>query len=117
MRRAWLGSWILVLLLTTSRPAAGGAQDELAIRLFQFQPARLEVMAGSRLTWINTDGVAHTVTSGTSDQPDGRFHGVVAEQGGRFSLTLDRPGAYAYFCDRHHFMRGEVRVTPGKAGN
>jgi plastocyanin len=95
------------------KPAAAGAADTtLAIRLFQFQPQHLEVRAGTRVTWTNTDEIEHTVTSGDGERADGRFGGVLAGKSESLSVQFDVPGDYAYFCDRHHFMRGTVRVTP-----
>jgi plastocyanin len=57
------------------------------------------------------------VTSGDGEKADGGFVGVVAGKGASFAQQFDQPGVYAYYCDRHHFMRGEIRVVSGKAGN
>jgi plastocyanin len=116
MRRARHWSLTLVFTVMGSRPVAGVAEGEVSIRLFQFQPAGIEVVAGSRVTWVNADAIEHTVTSGDGERPDDLFHGVVAGRGSHFTTTFDRPGVYAYYCGRHHFMRGEIRVTPRKAG-
>lgn len=117
MRRARHCSLALVLTLTGTPPVAGREEGDVSIRLFQFQPTTIEVPSGSRVTWVNADEIEHTVTSGDGERPDGRFHGVVAAKDDHFSTMFNRPGVYAYFCDRHHFMRGEIRVIPGKAGN
>jgi plastocyanin len=83
----------------------------IAIRTFQFAPDTVRVKPGTRVTWTNADEIEHTITSGTSDTPDGRFSGVVAKRDATFSATLERAGTYAYFCDRHRFMKGTVIVS------
>ena len=97
----------------------GSVPDQgVTIHVFQFEPKVLEVAVGTQVVWTNGDEIEHTVTSGNGDQDDGRFAGTLAGKGTTFSLKLDQPGDFTYFCDRHHFMRGEIRVTPsGKAGN
>jgi plastocyanin len=83
----------------------------VTVRVFQFAPDTLVVPAGTRVTWTNTDDVEHTVTGGAGEGADGSFAGPLATKGAVFAFTFERPGTYPYFCDRHHFMRGVVRVT------
>jgi plastocyanin len=90
----------------------------VAIRVFQFEPKGLEIPTGTLVVWTNGDDIEHTVTSGDGEKADGRIGGTVAGKGSSFSVRFEQPGDYSYFCDRHHFMRGDIRVTPsGKAGN
>ena len=80
------------------------------IQLFQYQPGRLEIKAGTTVTWVNQDDIQHTVTLGT---PENRQEGVNLSLSGRSataSFTFDRPGEYEYFCDRHQSMRGRILV-------
>ena len=86
--------------------------DTVAIRTFQFAPDTLRASAGTRVVWTNTDEIEHTITSGSPDAPDGRFHGVVAKRGVTFSSRLESAGTYRYFCERHRFMTGTVIITP-----
>lgn len=83
----------------------------VAIRTFQFRPAPLVIVAGTRVIWMNGDEIEHTVTAGIPDSANGGFHGTMKTPGATFAFTFDRPGIFAYYCDRHHFMRGEIRVT------
>jgi plastocyanin len=96
---------------TRPRPDTALRDTVVSIRTFQFRPASLVVPAGTRVVWSNADDIEHTVTAGTPDSASGGFTGSVKMPGATFAHTFLRPGTYAYFCDRHHFMRGEVRVT------
>jgi plastocyanin len=82
----------------------------VAIQTFQFKPAKLEVKAGTVVTWRNQDDIRHTVTSGTPDERNGRYDAPLAGKGTSFSFTFTQPGTYLYFCDRHQHMRGEIQV-------
>lgn len=94
-------------ILADSPPSQKNA---VAIQTFQFRPTPLDVKAGTQVAWMNNDDILHTVTSGTPESPDGRFHSPLRGKGATFSMTFDQPGTYAYFCSRHQSMRGEVRV-------
>jgi plastocyanin len=78
---------------------------------FVFRPDALEVEVGSTVVWRNRDRILHTVTSGTPDDPDGVFDETMNGAGDEAKVTFDTPGTYRYFCSRHPFMQGEVRVT------
>ncbi len=82
------------------------------VRTFQYREPAIEVPVGTTVVWSNRDAIEHTVTSGAPDSTDGGFAGRLADSGATFSHTFDRAGTYRYFCDRHHFMRGEIRVVP-----
>jgi plastocyanin len=74
-------------------------------------PYHVTVSAGEEITWSNDDSAAHTVTSGTpSGGPDGIFDSSLFMAGGTFSVTLDEPGEYPYFCMVHPWMIGIVTV-------
>jgi plastocyanin len=95
-----------------ARPGVATADAAVSIRTFQFAPDTLRVKAGTRVVWINTDEIEHTITSGTPATHDGRFNGVVAKRGASYSAVMKEPGTYRYFCDRHRFMNGTVIVNP-----
>src|SRR3954451_4443487 len=48
---------------SASAPAAAVSGTAVAITNFAFSPASLTVKAGTKVTWTNKDGDAHTVTS------------------------------------------------------
>ena len=99
-----------------SAPAATPADRSDAIRIgidqFKFTPDSVKIVAGTTVTWINSDGEPHTVTS-----TDQRFKSSAAlDTDDRFSYTFAAPGTYAYICSIHPFMRGAVTVVavPGR---
>ena len=106
MRQAWLALALGVGAGAYAPPAA------VEVRTFQFREATIEVLIGTEVVWSNRDAIEHTVTSGTHDSADGIFAGRMADSGATFSHVFDRLGTFGYFCDRHHFMRGQVRVVP-----
>ena len=108
--------WALLMVLVVAawwagQPPARATEPEIAIQLFQFRPGSVPVTAGARVTWTNHDDIEHTVTAGTPEQRDSRFRVTFAGKGASGSLTFDQPGVYPYFCERHHHMRGEIRVN------
>ena len=90
------------------------------MKLVAFTPERLEVKAGTSVTWQQHDPGAHTVTSGTveqgaagvTQQPDEMFDSGTLSTDESFEHTFDESGTYPYFCSLHPAtMRGEIRVT------
>ena len=43
-----------------SQPQPG---SNVTIKLFQYQPGRIQVKAGTTVTWMNEDEIFHTVTA------------------------------------------------------
>ena len=89
----------------TDTVAATGATRAAAVIDFGFQPARIEVPAGTTVTWTNRGQVTHTVTAN-----DRSFDTGDIDSGGKASLTFTRPGTYPYHCTPHPFMKGVVVV-------
>jgi len=95
-----------------SLPAATIAKT-VEIKSFSFQPASITVPAGTTVTWINWDGVAHTVTA-----DDGSFKSPnIPGHRGKFERSFSEPGTYKYHCTPHPSMKGEVVVTPVAASS
>lgn len=106
-----------------SSSAAKDAGTIARIKVFAFRPNPLKVPVGTKVTWVNDDDIAHTVTSGkrtyapgdtgtvTSTEKDGRFDLALDEQGDRASHTFRQTGTFHYFCDRHPGMEADVIVS------
>lgn len=91
----------------TPTPAAptipGLAPNEVWIGA-EFWPNIIIVPVGTSVTWVNKDGEAHSVTS------ESRIFNWSLGPGSSFSYTFTAPGTYAYFCEYHHSMSGEIIV-------
>jgi plastocyanin len=78
--------------------------DVTMAKSYRFDPEKIEVDAGSNVTWTNDDNFTHTV------QVDGQDDHKV-ERGKSVSITFDKPGTYHYICTLHsRDMQGEVIV-------
>ena len=82
----------------------------VTIKLFQYQPGRIQVKAGTTVTWMNEDEIFHTVTAVAREGKGGGFDAPLDGKGKSFSFTFSQPGVYTYYCDRHEHMRGEIEV-------
>ena len=85
---------------------------QVDIKLFTFKPKVLEVPIGTTVIWINRDAIEHTITQGTPEEPADGFDSGFFKQGETFSFTFKETGSYSYFCKRHNFMHGKIKVVP-----
>jgi plastocyanin len=96
----------------------------------RFSPDRIEVAAGETITFANHNSESHSVTAYEDDLPasaeyfaSGGFPNEAAARedvsdglikpGDKFSVRLDVPGTYRYFCIPHETegMVGTIVVT------
>ncbi len=78
--------------------------DVTMAKSYRYDPERIEIQAGQRVTWTNEDNFTHTV------KVDGQEDHKV-ERGDSVSITFDKPGTYHYVCTLHSMdMEGEVIV-------
>jgi plastocyanin len=84
-------------------------ESKVTIKLFQYQPGRLQAGVGTMVTWLNEDEILHTVTAGEPDKGGG-FDAALDGKGKSFSFTFSQPGTYTYYCERHEHMRGEIEI-------
>lgn len=101
----------LIAIVLSHASALAPASVEL--KLFQFAPGTVQIEAGATVRWTNRDQIEHTVTGGSPDRRIDGWNDVLGD-GRSATRTFDRPGTFTYFCDRHHFMRGTVVVTPSR---
>jgi plastocyanin len=90
---------------TPASPTPSAAAPRVEYKGFKANPMTLEVAKGTTVTWTNSDPTAHTVTSGTNRQSDGKFDGEIG-QGETFTFTFQQAGTFEYFCMRHASMVG-----------
>ena len=83
----------------------------VTVKTFTFGPKVLEVTPGTTVTWTNADDIEHTITSGDPDRPNGVFDHALSGKDATATAQFDSVGTWSYYCKRHSFMRGEVRVV------
>ena len=93
-----------------SGTGTSGSGTMVAISGYSFNPQTLRVSVGTTVTWTNMDTVAHSVVSGTPNQPSGLFQSSLLGNGQSFSYTFDTPGTYTYYCGPHPYMTGTIVV-------
>ncbi|WP_225448675.1 cupredoxin domain-containing protein [Streptacidiphilus sp. P02-A3a] len=80
----------------------------MTIHNFAFSPATLTVTPGEKVTVVNQDSTAHTVTATGTKAFD---TGDVAPGA---TATFNAPstaGSYPYICTIHQFMHGTLTVS------
>jgi plastocyanin len=94
----------LALLLV---PAASALADtaNVGIQTGSFGPEDVSVLAGDTVSWNNQSLQTHTVTS-----RDALFGSPHLGQGANYSHAFSTAGSFAYYCQIHPFMTGEVDV-------
>jgi plastocyanin len=88
--------------------APSGRTLNAGIKSLSFQPNRIEVTAGTTVTWTNKDPLEHSVTA-----VDRSFDSGLIPSGGTWRYTFTRPGTYQFYCQPHPFMKGVVIVREG----
>ena len=91
-------------------PQSPGAAN-VTIKLFQYQPGRIQVKAGTTVTWKNEDDIPHTVASTTR-----AFKSKALDTDDSYTFTFTTPGVYEYFCSIHPHMTGKI-VVEAKTGS
>jgi plastocyanin len=88
----------------STSPSPGVTGSTVVIKNFAFEPASLNVKAGTSVTWKNEDSTTHTVTGSNWDSGQ-------LQPGQEFQKTFDTAGTYDYHCSIHPSMTGTVTVN------
>ncbi len=91
----------------TLPPPVAPGPGTVSISGMAFKPSTLTVKAGTKITWTNNDGFAHTVTS---DDGSTFSSGNVAAAG-KFTFTPSAAGTINYHCNIHSGMTATITVT------
>jgi plastocyanin len=92
---------------TTMQPTATAAMtDKVEIANYKFAPDVIQVDAGTKVTFTNSDDTKHTATA-----DDGSFDTGDLDKGDSASVTLSKPGEFTYYCRYHPFMKATVEVS------
>ncbi len=101
--------------LGTAAPAEGAGPtvyiSESSVS-WQFTPQTIKVVLGvnATVTWVSRSISYDTVTD-----RGGSFSSGPIAPGGTFSYTFTSPGDFAYYCQYHPWMTGEVVVLAGSS--
>lgn len=87
--------------------AAGTDAPISVIDKVKFLNGELRVVAGTTVVFDNVDSQAHTAISDDNSTFD---TGLIAA-GAKASVTLEKPGTFAYHCSLHPFMKAQVTVS------
>ena len=98
---------------SSGKPTGGGASSVPAggsplvhVKDFSFEPQKLTVKAGTKVTWEFDDSAQHTVTAGNNAFSSGDLNNKAT-----YSYTFNTAGTYNYICSIHQYMSGSVIVT------
>ena len=78
----------------------------VSIKDLAFSPKTLKVKAGAKVTVKNNDGTTHTFAA-----DKGAFDTGDIDSGSSATVTVKKPGTYAYHCNIHNFMKGTIKAT------
>ena len=70
-----------------------------------YAPNPIDVMAGTTITWMNNDTIAHDATAN-----DGSWGSGTLAAGAQFSRVFSTAGTFTYHCTIHPGMVGTVTV-------
>ena len=93
---------------TVAKPGSSAKSVVVHIRNYTFVPPKTTVAAGSSITFVNDDKVAHTGTD-----PKGALTRAPSAPGKSKTVKVKATavGTVPYVCSIHQFMTGTVTVT------
>ena len=77
---------------------------------FGFNPTTITIAVGTTVTWTNTTGAPHTVTSDDGKSFDSGLNTPISPNGGTFSFTFSKAGTFTYHCQIHPSMKATIIV-------
>ena len=95
---------------------AGTAVPGCEVDDWCYMSSTFTVSVGTTLTWINSDTLPHTVTSGSADADavgvdvQNGFDSGFMSGADEYEHTFDVAGFYDYYCQLHPWMQGSVTV-------
>ena len=91
------------------------SKPEVEIKMSQivFSPKNIKISKGTKVTWLNDDGVSHFVN--TDSHPGHTYYKAQNSpslvKGASYTVTFETPGIYPYHCSAHaDTMTGNILV-------
>jgi plastocyanin len=86
------------------------ASTIVAIQGFAFDPVPVHVRIGGKVTWLNCEPAGTPSHTTTADL--GGWSSPLLEPGATYTTTFSSAGTFAYHCEPHPSMTGQVVVDP-----
>jgi len=121
MHRTLIAAGALAVCLAASSMPIMAAKTEgqplpsvlsIHIKDFKYNPTPVKIHSGDRVTFVNDDEEAHTVTS-----DDKSFDSEGLDGGKTWQHVFAKPGTYNYFCELHPYMKATIIVLPTASGS
>lgn len=103
---------LAALLIAASTVGASAPAKSVAIvhiKNFRYGPNIVTVHVGDRVTFVNDDDEAHTVTAA-----DHSFDSAGMDTKDSWQHEFTKAGRFSYFCELHPYMKATVIVLPVK---
>ena len=97
--------FLLFSLVLPAAPAYADGGAAVSINNAAFATPHVDVLAGETVSWRNASFRAHSVNA-----VDGSWSSSRLIMAATFGHRFDTPGTYAYYCQLHPTMRGDVGV-------
>jgi len=105
----YIAAFVFFMFMASPAFAADAPANQIVINEYMYMPATLNVVTGTKVTWVNHDEVPHTVVDA-----DKAFHSAALDTDDTYSFTFTKPGTYHYFCTLHPKMVGTIVVADTK---
>jgi plastocyanin len=92
-----------------AHPGTADFSQSVVIADYHFTPDNIGIHVGDKVTWTNTDEVAHNIEAVDGPEPFGTRDQVL-HNGDKYTFRFRHPGVYHYVCTLHHGMHGTIRV-------
>jgi plastocyanin len=91
--------------------AVNGPTAQVIIQATSFDPAILNIKAGTTVTWTNEDKMAHRVVHLPEVNSPELFHSESLSPGESFSYTFQKAGRYSYGDPQHGGGRSPLVIV------
>ena len=108
MKRREFSLLAIALGAAPALPAAAAGPQPVTVRIknFAFVPVKLTITAGTTVVFVNDDDEPHTATAANK-----AFDSEAIDTKKSWKHAFARPGTFAYYCELHPQMRGQIVVT------